>query len=63
MPRKKGKQEYKASGRHESPASEYLEHVRCCNDTDCTPRMMKHAFFALKRRETGKNTKAFSELK
>ena len=25
----------------ESPAREYLEQVRCCNDTDCTHRMMK----------------------
>ena len=33
---------------HESPAREYLEHVRCCKDTDCTPRMMKQAFLALK---------------
>ena len=27
---------------------EYLEQVKCCNDTDCTPRMMKRAFLALK---------------
>ena len=33
---------------HESPAREYLEQVKCCNDTDCTPRMMKQAFPALK---------------
>ena len=33
---------------HESPARESLEQVRCCNDTDCTPRMMKQAFLALK---------------
>ena len=46
---------------HESPAGKYLEQVQCCIDTDCTPRVMKQAFFALKG--TGKNTKAFSELK
>ena len=31
----------------ESPAREYLEQVKCCNDTDCTHRLMKHSFFAL----------------
>ena len=45
----------------ESPSREYLEQVKCCNDTDCTPRMMKQAFFVLKG-GTGKNTKASSEL-
>ena len=33
---------------HESPARVYLEQVKYCNDTDCTPRMMKQAFLALK---------------
>ena len=33
---------------HESPAREYLEQVKCCNDTDCTHRMIEQAFFALK---------------
>ena len=33
---------------HESPAREYLEKVKCCNDTDCIHRMMKRASFALK---------------
>ena len=32
----------------ESPAREYLEQVECCNDTDCTHRMMKHGFVAVK---------------
>ena len=32
----------------ESPAKEHLEQVKRCRDTDCTPRMMKQAFFALK---------------
>ena len=32
----------------ESPAKEYLEQVKCCKDSDCTPRMMKQALFALK---------------
>ena len=36
---------------HESPAKEYLEQVQCCKDTDCTPRMMKQGFFALKNFE------------
>ena len=33
---------------HESPVREYLEQVKCCNDTDCTHRMLKRAFQALK---------------
>ena len=44
MPREKGKQ---GQLQHESPAREYLEQVNC-NDTDCTPRIMKQAFLALK---------------
>ena len=32
-----------------SPTREYLEQVKSGNDTDCTPRMVKQAFFALKR--------------
>ena len=32
----------------ESPAGEYLEQVKCCNDTHCTHRMMKQGFLALK---------------
>ena len=32
----------------ESPAGEYLEHVKCCHDTDCTERMMNKGFTALK---------------
>ena len=33
---------------HESPAREYLEQVKCCHDTDCTERVMKKGFTALK---------------
>ena len=33
---------------HELPAREYLEQVKCCTVTDCTPGMMKQAFLALK---------------
>ena len=32
----------------ESPAEEYLEQVKCCNDTDCRHKMMKQGFVALK---------------
>ena len=32
----------------EFPAKEHLEQMKCCNDTDCTPRMMKQEFFVLK---------------
>ena len=32
----------------EWPAKEYLEQVKCCNDTDCTHKMMKQDLVALK---------------
>ena len=32
----------------ESPAKENLEQEECCADTDCTPKMMKYGYFALK---------------
>ena len=32
-------------------SGEYLEPVKCCNDADCTHRMMKRGFFALKSGE------------
>ena len=32
----------------ESPAKEYLEQVKSCAETDCTPKMMKYWYFALK---------------
>ena len=38
----------------ESPAREYLEQVKCCNDTDCTHRMMKQGFLALKKWRVGR---------
>ena len=51
----KEKQEGRQGQRQrESLAEEYFEHVKCCEDTDCTPRMMKHDFFALKV-ESGMN--------
>ena len=31
----------------ESPATEYLERVKCCQDTDCNEPMMKKGFTAL----------------
>ena len=40
--------EMQGQWQHESPAKEYVEQVKCCEGTDCTPRMMKQAFFALK---------------
>ena len=42
---------------HESPAREYLEQVKCCNDAGCTHRLLKQAFLALKG-GTGNNTKS-----
>ena len=33
----------------ESPAREYLEQVKRCDDNDCTQRMMKQGYTALKR--------------
>ena len=35
----------------ESTAREYLEQGKCCSDTDCTHRMMKQGFLALKSGE------------
>ena len=45
----------------ESPAREYLEQVKCCNDTDCTERMMKTGFTALKNGEWEEYEKHFQE--
>ena len=47
-PRKLQEDGIQGQWQRESPAKEYLERVKCCKDTDCTPRMMKEAFFALK---------------
>ena len=44
----KTKKEYKDNGSANRQPGEYLEQVKCCGDTDCTPRMMKQAFLALK---------------
>ena len=33
--------------------------MKCCKDTDCTPRMMKQAFFALKRGDWEEYTNIF----
>ena len=38
--------EIQGQWQHESPAKEYLEQVKYCEDTDCTPRMMKQCFSA-----------------
>ena len=38
----------------EFPAKEYLEQVKCCTDTDCTPRTMKHGFFYVERWRAGR---------
>ena len=48
MPRKKGKQECKASGSMNRQPGKYLEQEKWYNDIDRTPRMMKQAFLALK---------------
>ena len=42
----------------ESPAKEYLEHVKCCKDTDCTPRMMKQGVFCVEKWRVGGISKA-----
>ena len=33
----------------ESPAKEYLEEAKCCDDTDCTDRVMKQGFVAVRK--------------
>ena len=47
MPRKKSSK-IQGQWQRGSLAKEYLEEVKCCKDTDCTPRMMKQSFLALK---------------
>ena len=37
----------------ESPVREYLEPVKCCNDADCTHRMMKRGFFCVEKWRVG----------
>ena len=37
----------------ESPAKEYLEQVKCCPDTDGTPKMMNFGYFAFLRLRLG----------
>ena len=53
----------RGQGQLESPAREYLEQDKCCDDTDCTHGMMTQGFLALKKMETGKNTKTLSGRK
>ena len=43
----------------ESPAKECLEQVKCGNDTDCTHRMKKQGFLALKSGEWEKYQSTF----
>ena len=40
-----------------------VEQVKCCNDTDCTQRMMRHGFFAFEKWRVGRQQKHFSEMK
>ena len=47
MLERKSRKGYKGRWQQVSPADEYHEQVRCCKDTDCTPRMMKQGFSAL----------------
>ena len=47
----------------ESPARDFLEQVKCCDDTDCTHRMMKQGYVALKKWRVGRIKKTLSELK
>ena len=44
----------------ESPAREYLEQVKRRDGTDCTERMTKKGFTALKKVETAKYIKTLS---
>ena len=49
MSKKEKQQGIQGQWQRASPVREYLEQVKSCNDTDCTPRTMKQAFFAFKR--------------
>ena len=46
--KKKSSQEYMGQWQLESPAKEYLEQVKCFDDTDCTHRVKKQGFVAQK---------------
>ena len=65
--REQAKEEKQARKRvkwqQELPAREYLEHAKCCNDTDCRHRMVKHGLFCFEKWRSGKNTKTPSEMK
>ena len=70
LPRKSKSKKVSTAGRRrkacrkwqlESPAREYLEHEKCCNDTDCMHRMMKQGFLALKSGECEELDKHFQE--
>ena len=49
--RRKATRNTGSSGQLKSKAREYLEQVKCCSDTDCTHRMMKQGFLALRSGE------------
>ena len=40
--RKKSRKGIQGQWQRESPCKEYFEQVKCCKDTDCTPRMCKN---------------------
>ena len=45
----------------ESTAREYLEQVKCCNDTDCTQRMMRSWLFCIEKWRVGRQQKHFQK--
>ena len=47
--KKKGKQEYRVSGSWNRQPESTCSKVKCCNNADCTHRMIKQGFIALKR--------------
>ena len=47
----------------ESLAKEYLEEVKSSADTDCTPKMMRCGYYALKAGERERNIREFSRSK
>ena len=60
MPRKKSRKGYKqGQWQRESPAKEHLEQVKSSAGTDCTPKMMKYGYFALKGRDWEKYKSIF----
>ena len=57
--REKKQEGIQGQWQHESLAKQYVEQVKCCEDTDCAPRMMKQVFFFVEKWRVGRISKHF----